>query len=113
MGRFHMLLGAIADDVTGATDLASILVRSKCRVVLTLGVPRSAPPDVDAIVVATKSRMAPVDEAKAITARAADFLQTAGADQLFFKYCSTFDSTEKGNIGPITDLLLDRGGDDF
>jgi uncharacterized protein YgbK (DUF1537 family) len=108
-----MLLGAIADDMTGATDLASALLRARCRVVVALGVPGGVPPDVDAIIIATKSRMAPVDEAKAISAEAADFLQTAGADQLFYKYCSTFDSTEQGNIGPVTDLLLDRVGHDF
>jgi uncharacterized protein YgbK (DUF1537 family) len=108
-----MLLGAIADDMTGATDLASVLLRARCRVVLTLGIPRSPPPDVDAIIIATKSRMAPLDEAKAISAQAAEFLQKAGAEQLFFKYCSTFDSTAQGNIGPVTDLLLDRAGHDF
>lgn len=108
-----MLLGAIADDMTGATDLASVLLRARCRVVLTLGIPRGTPPDVDAIIIATKSRTAPLDEAKAISAQAAEFLQKAGAEQLFFKYCSTFDSTAEGNIGPVTDLLLDRAGHDF
>lgn len=108
-----MLLGAIADDVTGATDLASVIMRAGRSVVLTMGVPVGAPPAVDAVVVATKARTAPLDEARAMIEAAAAFLERAGADQFYFKYCSTFDSTEEGNIGPIADLLLDRFGEEF
>ena len=108
-----MRLGAIADDVTGASDLASVLRRAGCRVVLTVGEPRVEPPEVDAMVFATKARMAPVAEARAIVDAAADYLTRLGADTLYFKYCSTFDSTAEGNIGPITDHLLDREGADF
>lgn len=108
-----MLFGAIADDVTGATDLASVIMRKGRSVVLALGVPDGVPPAVDAIVVATKSRTAPLDEARATIEAATAFLERAGADQFYFKYCSTFDSTEQGNIGPIADLLLDRLGQTF
>lgn len=108
-----MLLGIIADDVTGATDIASVLMRQGCRVVQTLGVPDLTPPSADAIVVATKTRMAPLGEALETVGAALEFLRAAGADQIFFKYCSTFDSTPKGNIGPITDFLMERMGTDF
>jgi uncharacterized protein YgbK (DUF1537 family) len=108
-----MFLGAIADDITGATDLASVLMRAGANVILTLGVPRVPPPAADAIVVATKSRMAPVDEARGIAAEAMGFLKAAGADQFYFKYCSTFDSTDQGNIGPVTDYLLDATASAF
>lgn len=108
-----MHIGVIADDVTGATDLASVLQKSGYDVVLTLGLPRIAAPDADAIVVATKARMLAADEARAIARSAADFLTKAGAEQLYFKYCSTFDSTQKGNIGPIIQELLAYTGESF
>jgi len=99
-----MLLGAIADDFTGATDLCSMLVRGGMRTVQLIGVPSSdvQVPEADAIVVALKSRTAPARESLA----ALTWLQAAGARQFFFKYCSTFDSTEKGNIGPVADALV-------
>ena len=103
-----MLLGAIADDFTGATDLCSMLVRGGMRTVQVIGTP--APddpvPDADAVVVAIKSRTAPVAWAVAQSLAALDWLRRAGARQFFFKYCSTFDSTEQGNIGPVTDALI-------
>jgi uncharacterized protein YgbK (DUF1537 family) len=108
-----MMFGAIADDVTGATDLGSTLRRRGARVVQTLGAPRIAPPATDAIVVATKARMLPVAEACDTVAKAADFLTEAGAERLYLKYCSTFDSTAQGNIGPMIDLLLNREGEEF
>ncbi|MCG8562876.1 MAG: four-carbon acid sugar kinase family protein, partial [Hyphomicrobiales bacterium] len=110
-----MLLGAIADDFTGATDLANTLVRGGMRVVQTVGVPDGgfALPEVDAVVVALKSRTTPAEEAVADSLAALDWLRGQGARQIVFKYCSTFDSTDKGNIGPVADALLDRLGDDF
>ena len=103
-----MLLGCIADDFTGATDLASMLVRGGMRAVQTIGVPvpDMPVPDADAIVVALKSRTAPVAEAVADSLAALDWLRRAGARQFFFKYCSTFDSTDAGNIGPVADALV-------
>ncbi|MEO6920911.1 MAG: 3-oxo-tetronate kinase [Collimonas sp.] len=107
------LLGCIADDFTGATDLANMLVREGMRTVQTIGVPDTAPQDVDAIVVALKSRTVPADEAIADSLAALSWLQRQGCRQFFFKYCSTFDSTAKGNIGPVTDALLQALGSDF
>src|SRR3984957_12382986 len=102
-----MLLGAIADDFTGATDLCSMLVRGGMRTVQLIGTP--APddlvPDVDAVVVAIKSRTAPVKWAVEQSLAALNWLREAGARQFFFKYCSTFDSTDQGNIGPVADAL--------
>ncbi|PFH08713.1 uncharacterized protein YgbK (DUF1537 family) [Collimonas sp. PA-H2] len=107
------LLGCIADDFTGATDLANMLVREGMRTVQTIGVPEAAPQDVDAIVVALKSRTVPAAEAVADSLAALRWLQQQGCRQFFFKYCSTFDSTAKGNIGPVTDALLQALGSDF
>jgi uncharacterized protein YgbK (DUF1537 family) len=101
-------LGCIADDFTGATDLANNLVRGGMRVVLCIGVPptEQAPPaDADAVVVALKSRTAPVAQAVADARSAARWLRAQGARQLYFKVCSTFDSTADGNIGPVTEAL--------
>jgi len=109
-----MKLGCIADDFTGATDLANNLVRSGMRVVQTIGVP-AAPlaADVDAVVVALKSRTIPAAEAIAQSLDALKWLQAQGAQQIYFKYCSTFDSTPEGNIGPVTEALMDALGTDF
>ena len=103
-----LLLGCIGDDFTGSTDLANTLVRNGMRTVQLLGVPhaKTPVPDADAIVVALKSRTAPVAEAVAESLAALSWLQAAGAQQFFFKYCSTFDSTAEGNIGPVADALL-------
>lgn len=102
-----MLLGAIADDFTGATDLCSMLVRGGMRTVQVIGTPAAddSVPDADAVVVAIKSRTAPVAWAVEQSLASLAWLQRAGARQFFFKYCSTFDSTDKGNIGPVTDAL--------
>jgi uncharacterized protein YgbK (DUF1537 family) len=106
------LLGAIADDLTGATDLCNTLVREGMRTVQTVGIPPAgfAVPDADAIVVALKSRTIPAGDAVAQSLAALDWLRDAGARRFFFKYCSTFDSTDEGNIGPVADALLDRLG---
>jgi uncharacterized protein YgbK (DUF1537 family) len=108
------LLGCIADDFTGATDLASNLVRGGLRVVQTLGVPISPlAEEADAVVVALKSRTIPAHEAVAQSLDALRWLQAQGAGQIYFKYCSTFDSTPAGNIGPVTDALMDVLGADM
>jgi len=103
-----MLLGAIADDFTGATDLCSMLVRGGMRTVQLIGTPSldDPVPDADAVVVAIKSRTAPVKWAVEQSLTALDWLRKAGARQFFFKYCSTFDSTDQGNIGPVADALI-------
>jgi len=113
-----MLLGAIADDFTGATDLANMLVRAGMRTVQTIGVPASAEAaqaaaGADAVVVALKSRTTPAAEAVAQSLAALEWLRAQGAKQVYFKYCSTFDSTDAGNIGPVGDALLDALGSNF
>ena len=116
--KLGLKLGCIADDFTGATDLANNLVRSGMRVVQTIGVP-TAPlaAEVDAVVVALKSRTLPAAEAIAQSLEALRWLQAQGAEgrtpQIYFKYCSTFDSTPSGNIGPVTEALMDALGTDF
>ncbi len=103
-----MLLGCIADDFTGATDLANNLVRAGMRVVQTIGVPLTdLGADVDAVVVALKSRTIPAAEAVTQSLDALCWLQAQGAQQVYFKYCSTFDSTPAGNIGPVTEALME------
>ncbi len=107
-------LGCIADDFTGATDLANNLVRAGMRVVQTIGVPASPlAAEVDAVVVALKSRTLPAAEAIAQSLEALRWLQAQGAQQIYFKYCSTFDSTPSGNIGPVTEALMDALHTDF
>ena len=108
-----MILGCIADDFTGATDLANTLTRRGMKTVQTIGLPEGPAPDADAIVVALKSRTIPVAEAVAQSLAACRWLKAHGARQIFFKYCSTFDSTDEGNIGPVADALLDELGGDF
>jgi uncharacterized protein YgbK (DUF1537 family) len=101
------LLGCIADDFTGATDLAGMLVKAGMRTVQLIGVPTGPiPDDVDAVVIALKSRTSPVDEAVAESLAALRRLQQAGCRQFYFKYCSTFDSTPRGNIGPVAEALM-------
>ncbi len=109
------LLGCIADDFTGATDLASTLVKGGMRAVQLIGVPKpgDAIPEADVLIVALKSRTAPAREAVADSLSALAWLQKAGCRQFFFKYCSTFDSTEAGNIGPVADALTEALGSGF
>jgi len=102
------LLGCIADDFTGATDLANTLVKGGMTAVQVIGVPDGALPEADAVIVALKSRTAPVAQAVAESLAACEALLAAGARQIFFKYCSTFDSTDQGNIGPVADALVKR-----
>ena len=107
-------LGCIGDDFTGATDLANNLVRAGMRVAQTIGVPDD-PLDagVDAVVVALKSRTIAPQDAVAQSLAALAWLRAQGAQQIYFKYCSTFDSTATGNIGPVTEALMDALGTDF
>jgi uncharacterized protein YgbK (DUF1537 family) len=110
-----MKLGCIADDLTGATDLALMLAREGMRTVQTIGV-SSADLDLsgaDVVVVALKSRTIPVKDAIAQSLAAAEALKRAGAEHFFFKYCSTFDSTDEGNIGPVAAALLEFAGSSF
>jgi uncharacterized protein YgbK (DUF1537 family) len=103
-----MLLGCIADDFTGASDLANTLTAAGMRTVLTIGIPpEGAAPDADAVVVALKSRSIDAADAVAQSLAALRWLQSQGVRQVLFKYCSTFDSTPAGNIGPVTRALLD------
>lgn len=107
------VLGVIADDYTGASDVASMLVRAGMRTVQVIGVPAGLPPAAEAVVVALKSRTTPAAQAVAETLAALRWLQAAGAQRFYFKYCSTFDSTPAGNIGPVAEALLDALGSDF
>ncbi len=108
-----MLLGCIADDFTGATDLASTLVRQGMSTVVLLGVPCGPAPDADAVIVALKSRSIPAADAIRQSLDALEFLKRGGARQHYFKYCSTFDSTDAGNIGPVAEALLAALGERF
>lgn len=101
------ILGCIADDFTGATDLAGLLARSGVRVSLRIGIPSEPPENPAALeVIALKCRTSPVDEAVAEVMEAYAWLKAAGAQHYFWKYCSTFDSTDKGNIGPVAEALM-------
>lgn len=102
-----MLLGCIADDFTGATDLANMLVRGGMRTVQTIGIPTGGLQlEADAVVISLKSRTIDPEEAITQSLQACRWLQAAGARQFFFKYCSTFDSTPQGNIGPVAHALM-------
>ncbi|WP_250509804.1 3-oxo-tetronate kinase [Caballeronia sp. GACF4] len=108
------LLGCIADDFTGATDLANMLVRGGMRTVQSIGVPAAGTKiEADALIVALKSRTIPAEDAVRQSLEALEWLRAQGCRQFIFKYCSTFDSTDKGNIGPVADALLEALNDDF
>jgi uncharacterized protein YgbK (DUF1537 family) len=106
-------LGVIADDFTGATDVASMLVRAGMRTVQVIGVPQGEAPQADAVVVALKTRTIAAFDAVSESLAALRWLQKAGARQFYFKVCSTFDSTPNGNIGPVTEALMDALGAPF
>jgi uncharacterized protein YgbK (DUF1537 family) len=110
-----LLLGCIADDFTGATDLASMLVRHGMATVQLIGVPGAAvdPGDAQAVVIALKSRTIEAGAAVRQSLAALEWLRARGARQILFKYCSTFDSTDRGNIGPVSEALLEALGADF
>ena len=108
-----MLLGCIGDDFTGSTDLANTLVKQGMQTTQYCGVPtKPAEPGVEAGVVALKSRTIAAAEAVALSLQAFEWLRAQGCRQFFFKYCSTFDSTPEGNIGPVIDALMERLGAD-
>ena len=103
-----MILGCIGDDFTGSSDLANTLAKEGMRVTQYVGVPDgAAAPEVEAGVVALKSRSNDPREAVAQSLAALDWLRAQGCTQVFFKYCSTFDSTAEGNIGPVAQALAD------
>jgi len=108
-----MLLGAIADDLTGATDIALAFAREGLRTVQINGIPDDGTlvPNVDAVVIALKSRTIPASEAVSLSRGAASWLRAHHVKQVVFKYCSTFDSTDAGNIGPVTEALLEELGE--
>ena len=109
-----ILLGCIADDFTGATDLANNLVRAGMRTLQTIGTPKTKiNMPTDAVVIALKSRTIPVDEAVEQSLNALQWLRSCGAQQIYFKYCSTFDSTAKGTIGPVAEALMSALATDF
>lgn len=107
------IIGCVADDVTGATDIASVLAAVGRSALVVFDVDRVDPDDLreaDALVVALKSRTAPVADAVAASTAAIRWTRDQGASTVFFKYCSTFDSTPEGNIGPVIDALLPELG---
>ncbi len=108
-----LALGCVADDYTGASDLANTLTKAGLRTIQTIGVPASdlSLPEVDAVVVALKSRSIPADEAVARSREADTWLRERGAAHVMFKVCSTFDSTDAGNIGPVADALREAAGE--
>jgi uncharacterized protein YgbK (DUF1537 family) len=108
-----LALGCIADDYTGASDLANTLTRCGLRTVQTIGVPSDdlKLPEVDAVVVSLKSRSIEASRAVAKSRAAEKWLRGRGASHLLFKICSTFDSTDAGNIGPVMDALRADSGD--
>ncbi len=109
-----MRLGVIADDFTGAADIAGFLVNNGLFTVQLNGVAAiPVPAEVQAVVISLKSRSCPAAEAVELSLGALRRLRELGCTQFFFKYCSTFDSTEKGNIGPVTDALLRELDENF
>jgi len=110
-----LLLGAVADDFTGATDLCNTLVRRGMRTVQLIDVPPPGTPvpQADAVVIALKSRTVPAPDAIRMSLKALAWLREAAARQFLFKYCSTFDSTPEGNIGPVAEAMLDTLDGDF
>lgn len=108
--------GCVADDFTGASDLASFLVNNNIKTLLICGEPA---PDlkiddaIQAVIIALKTRTAPVGQAVDQSLRMFAWLQAKGCEKLYFKYCSTFDSTDKGNIGPVIDAVLEKLGQPY
>jgi uncharacterized protein YgbK (DUF1537 family) len=110
-----LALGCIADDYTGASDLANTLTRCGLRTVQTIGIPADdlQLPDVDAVVVSLKSRSIAASRAVEKSRAAEKWMRSRGADHVLFKICSTFDSTDAGNIGPVMDALRLDSGDNI
>ena len=109
-----MFIGVIADDFTGGTDIAGFLVEGGLSTVQLSGVPADTfTTEADAVVVSLKSRSCPANEAVEQSLATLRWLQLQNCQQIFFKYCSTFDSTAEGNIGPVTDAILKQLGEKF
>ncbi|MFM9426778.1 uncharacterized protein YgbK (DUF1537 family) [Variovorax sp. GrIS 2.14] len=109
-----MILGGLADDLTGGLELAAMLVAEGVSTLLaTSASAAKAIGNADAVVIAQKTRIAPAPEARALFEAGASVLRAAGARQLFFKYCATFDSTDTGNIGPCIEVLMAQTGSEF
>lgn len=106
-----MKIGVVADDFTGASDIALTLAEAGMKTLLLAGIPEQEAPDCDAAVISLKSRTAPVAEAVGQSLKACDWLTAQGAEQIIFKVCSTFDSTDAGNIGPVLEALAERLGE--
>ncbi|GKX36150.1 MAG: HPr kinase [Rhizobiaceae bacterium MnEN-MB40S] len=103
-----MRIGVVADDFTGASDIALTLAEAGMKTLLLTGIPEQGSPDCDATVISLKSRTAPVAEAVEQSLKSCDWLSAQGAEQIIFKVCSTFDSTDAGNIGPVLEALAER-----
>lgn len=115
MKQNSMIIGCVADDFTGASDAASFLRAAGLKVALSTGLPE-ADKDIggcEAVVVALKCRSTPAPEAVRDCIEAFRWLQEAGAQKLYYKYCSTFDSTRRGNIGPVMDSALNEFGEKY
>lgn len=109
-----LLIGCIADDITGASDIGSMLASNGVPTTLCIGVPEEDRPALSgAVVIALKIRTLPANEAVSQAESAARWLVGQGARQLYYKYCSTFDSTPQGNIGPVTEALMPIAGSGF
>lgn len=108
-------LGCVADDFTGASDAASFLQKAGMRTILINETPDTIeiPEETDAVVIALKSRTQEKTEAVESVLRSVQWLKNAGADKFYFKYCSTFDSTKEGNIGPVADAMMEELGADY
>ena len=113
-----MKLGIIGDDFTGSSDIANNLKKSGMQVSMYAGIPTLLPSEIkkestDAAVIALKTRTIPIEEAISESLKALAWLKDCGCEQFIFKYCSTFDSTKKGNIGPVTDAIMEELNTDF
>ncbi len=113
-----MKLGIIGDDFTGSSDIANNLKKSGMQVSMYAGIPTLLPSEIkkqttDAAVIALKTRTIPIEEAISESLKALAWLKDCGCEQFIFKYCSTFDSTKKGNIGPVTDAIMKELNTDF
>ena len=107
-----MKIGVVADDFTGASDIALTLAEAGMKTLLLAGIPQEASPACDAAVISLKSRTAPLADALQQSVQACDWLTGQGAEQIIFKVCSTFDSTDKGNIGQVLEVLAERRGEE-
>jgi uncharacterized protein YgbK (DUF1537 family) len=109
-----MRIGVIADDFTGASDIAGFLVAGGLKTIMYNGVPTELPPaSIEAVVISLKIRSCPVEEACSEALASLSFLRQVGCTKVYYKYCSTFDSTREGNIGPVVDALMDALGTDL